>query len=81
MEQTSPERYQASDSLVSAAFDKSWRFVETDPLLVHNAKELLRNRLRTYLALSRRNGEQDILHLANSAIWKLRAELGRPSDL
>ncbi|KRR07914.1 hypothetical protein CQ12_25270 [Bradyrhizobium jicamae] len=81
MEQTSPERRQASDSLVSTAFDKSWRFVETDPLLEHNTKELLRSRLRAYLELSLRNGEQDILHLANSAIWKLRIELGQRSDL
>ncbi|WFU14695.1 hypothetical protein [Bradyrhizobium sp. CB3481] len=77
MDKTSPERHQASNSLVSAAFEKSWRFVETDPLLVHNAKELLRDRLRANLELSLRNGERDILHLANRAIWKLRTELGR----
>lgn len=81
MDHTSSARHQASeDDLVSAAFEKSWRFVETDPLLVHNAKELLRDRLRANLELSLRNGEQDILHIANSAIWKLSTELGRPWD-
>jgi hypothetical protein len=68
-----------SENLVSVAFDKSWRFVENDPFLAHNPKALLRNRLRSHLELSMRNGEQDVLDIANSAICKLRTELGRSS--
>lgn len=68
-----------SEDLVSVAFDKSWRFVEKDPFLAHNPKALLRDRLRGHLELSIRNGEQSLLSLANSAIGKLRTELGSPS--
>lgn len=68
-----------SDNLVGVAFDKSWRFVEKDPFLAHNPKPLPRDRLRSHLELSMRNGEHDLLSLANSAICKLRAELGSPS--
>jgi hypothetical protein len=67
------------NTLVNVAFDKSWRFVEKDPFLAHNPKAMLRDRLRTHLEISMRNGEQDLLSLANTAIGKLRAEFGTPS--
>ncbi len=68
-----------SDALVNVAFEKSWRFVENDPLLAHNPKAMLRNRLWIHLEVSLQNGEQDLLALANAAIGKLRAELGTTS--
>ena len=70
-----------SENLVGVAFDKSWRFVERDPFLAHNPRALLRDRLRSHLEISMRNGERDLLSLANGAICRLRAELGSPSGL
>ena len=81
MDCTSPEQDKAVETLMSVAFEKSWRFVDKDPFLAHNPKGLLRDRLRAHLEISMRKGEQDLLHLANEAIWLLRTELGRPSGL
>jgi hypothetical protein len=69
-----------SKVLVSVAFDKSWRFVEKDPFLAHNPRAILRDRLRTHLEVAMRNGEQDLLSLANGAISRLRSELGTFSN-
>ena len=65
------------ENLVSIAFDKAWRFIEKDPFLAHNSEALLRARLRTHLELLVKNGNDDILDLANKAISNLRAELSR----
>jgi hypothetical protein len=78
MDWTSPEQASAAANLMSVAFEKSWRFIEKDPFLAHNPQGLLRDRLRAHLEISMREGEQDLLHLANGAIWNLRTELGRP---
>ncbi|MBB4380285.1 hypothetical protein [Bradyrhizobium sp. SBR1B] len=75
MDQFVSQNVQVSDSVVSAAFDKAWSFVETDPLLAHNLKAVLHSRLRTYLEFSIKNGERNTLNLANEAIRNLRAEL------
>ena len=64
------------EALVATAFDRSWRFVEKDPFLVHHPKALLRERLLTYLEISTNAGERDLFRLANNAISKLREELG-----
>ncbi|WP_082908038.1 MULTISPECIES: hypothetical protein [Bradyrhizobium] len=77
MDDIVPERNRTSEPLLSAAFEKSWRFVEKDPFLTHNARDVLRARLRAHLERSSRSGEQNPFQLANSAIWNLRNELGR----
>ncbi|GLR89999.1 hypothetical protein [Bradyrhizobium iriomotense] len=77
MDHPSPQQQHAFDVLVSVAFEKSWRFVEKDPFLTHNAEALLRARLRVHLERSLETGEKNVLHLANNAIWNLRTELGR----
>lgn len=81
MDQTSSQQKQTLDALVSVAFEKSWRFVEKDPFLAHNAEALLRARLRLHLERSSKIGEKNVLHLANDAIWNLRTELGRRPEL
>ncbi|MCP3441357.1 hypothetical protein [Bradyrhizobium sp. CCGUVB14] len=77
MDHTSPKPEHTLDTLVSAAFEKSWRFVEKDPFLTHNAEALLRARLRAHLERSLRTGEKNVFDLANNAICSLRTELGR----
>jgi hypothetical protein len=63
------------EELVHAAFEKSWQFVSTDPVLAHGDIEELRTRLSTRLSRLAQNGERDIWRLANSAIGELRREL------
>ena len=66
---------QKVEELVRAAFEKSWQFVSTDPVLAHGDIEELRTRLSTRLSRLAQNGERDIWRLANSAIGELRREL------
>ena len=66
---------QEAEELVHAAFEKSWQFVSTDPVLAHGDIEELRTRLSTRLSRLAQNGERDMWRLANSAIGELRREL------
>ena len=63
------------EELIHAAFEKSWQFVSTDPVLAHGDVEELRTRLSTRLSRLAQNGERDVWRLANSAIGELRREL------
>jgi hypothetical protein len=63
------------EELVHAAFEKSWRFVSTDPVLAHGNPEELRDRLSKRLKRLAQDGERDVWRLANGAISELRREL------
>ena len=63
------------EELVHAAFDKSWRFVSTDPMLAEGDIEALRARLSDRLCYLAQKGERDVWRLANGAIFALRREL------
>ena len=60
--------------LVSAAFDKSWSFVKTDPELAHVDRQEIRRQLARSLAHIAQGGERDMWRLANAAIGQLRRE-------
>jgi hypothetical protein len=60
--------------LVSAAFEKSWSFVTTDPKLADDNLEAMRARLSRHLQVLARNGERDMWRLANSAIGEMRRD-------
>jgi hypothetical protein len=60
--------------LISTAFDKSWRFVRTDPELAHNDMDEMRARLSRHITRLAQGGERDLWRLANSAIGQLRRE-------
>ena len=64
-----------AEELVHAAFEKSWRFVSSDPVLAQGDVEELRIRLSTRLQRLAQNGERDVWRLANGAIGELRREL------
>ena len=66
------------DVLVRAAFEKSWQFVSTDPVLAHGDIEDLRTRLSKRLTRLAQDGERDLWRLANDAIGDLRRELTAP---
>jgi hypothetical protein len=61
--------------LVHTAFEKSWRFVSTDPLLAHGDIEGLSARLSQRLSRLAQQGKRDVWRLANGAIFELRREL------
>ena len=61
-------------ALVSAAFDKSWPFVNTDPGLAHVDRQEVRTRLAQNLTRIAQGGERDMWRLANAAIGELRRE-------
>jgi hypothetical protein len=63
------------EALVHAAFEKSWRFVSTDPVLARGDVEDLRMRLSHRLSRLAQGGERDVWRLANGAIVELRREL------
>ena len=63
------------EELVDTAFEKSWRFVSTDPVLADGNIEELRTRLSARLSRLAHNGERDVWRLANGAIFELRREL------
>jgi len=63
------------DELVHSAFEKSWRFVSTDPVLADGNMEELRTRLSHRLSRLAQNGERNVWRLANGAIFELRQEL------
>ena len=63
------------EELVHTAFEKSWRFVSTDPVLADGNMEELRTRLSHRLSRLAQNGERDGWRLANGAIFELRQEL------
>jgi hypothetical protein len=60
--------------LVSAAFDKSWQFVKTDPELAQGDLDEMRTQLAKSLARLAQSGERDLWRLANGAIGQLRRE-------
>jgi hypothetical protein len=63
------------EELLDAAFEKSWRFVSTDPVLADENSEELRARLSHRLSRLAQKGERDVWRLANGAILELRREL------
>ena len=60
--------------LVSAAFDRSWQFVKTDPELAHVDMDQKRAQLSRHLTHLAQSGERDLWRLANRAIGGLRRE-------
>jgi hypothetical protein len=63
------------DELVHVAFEKSWQFVSTDPMLADADLEELRARLSHRLGRLAQKGERDVWRLANGAIFELLREL------
>src|SRR5437868_6884236 len=63
------------EDLIHAAFEKSWPFVSTDPVLAEGNADNLRVRLSLRLQRLAQSGERDVWRLANGAIGELRREL------
>jgi len=65
----------ATAHVVSIAFEKSWQFVRTDPVLACDEMDRIRDRLGWHLESLAQNGERDVWRLANGAIAELRREV------
>jgi hypothetical protein len=65
--------------LIRAAFDKSWRFVKTDPELAHADTDQKRTQLSRHLTHLAQSRERDLWRLANKAIGGLRRERTQPN--
>ena len=63
------------EALVEAAFEKSWAFVSTDPMLARGDAADLRMMLSTRLQHLAQAGERDMWRLANAAIGELRRDM------
>ena len=63
-----------TSDLVRAAFEKSWQFVRTDPVLAHHDTAALRTQLTRHLEILANQGQRDLWRLANGAIGELRRE-------
>ena len=65
-----------AEALLQIALDRSWGFIDKDPFLAHNSKPFLRDQLKMHLEQAVRDGERDLLTIANNAINRLRADFG-----
>src|SRR5262245_26628903 len=65
-------------AIASAAFAKSWRFIESDPVLEGHDHELMQAELVRAIAESLKTGERDEIRIANGAIRRTRDRMLKP---
>ena len=65
-------------AIASAAFAKSRRFIESDPVLEGHDHELMQAELVRAIAESLKTGERDEIRIANGAIRRTRDRMLKP---
>jgi len=60
-------------ALASEAFRRSWHFIEADPVLAGCDRKALQAELARSILDTAKNGERDLVRIANRAIGRLRA--------
>ena len=60
--------------LASEVFNRSWHFLEQDPVLAGEDRESLQEQLGQLILLLLENGERNMLAIANKAIGALRQQ-------
>jgi len=60
--------------LASEAFNRSWRFIESDPALAGEDRQRLQNQLAELILLFMGSGERNLIVIANRAIATLRQQ-------
>jgi hypothetical protein len=63
-------------TLASEVFNRSWQFLERDPVLAGEDRESMQEQLAQHILVLMRNGEQNLLVIANKAIARLRERCG-----
>jgi hypothetical protein len=66
--------------LASEVYNRSWQFLERDPLLAGEDKDNLQERLAELILLLMKEGERNIIAIANKAIAALREQCAMQSD-
>jgi hypothetical protein len=61
-------------ALANAVFDRSWQFIERDPLLIGQDRQAIREELANLIMQLVRRGEKDLVAIANCAIRTLREQ-------
>ena len=61
-------------ALATAVFDRSWGFIERDPVLVGEDRQSTKEELARLILLLVRRGEKDLVAIANCAILTLRQQ-------
>jgi hypothetical protein len=69
----------ATLEVASAAFSRSWSFIERDPVFKNQDREELRAELGRRIFAVVDSGERDLLRIANRAIHGLREVAPRPA--
>jgi hypothetical protein len=61
-------------ALATAVFDRSWSFIERDPVLVGEDRQSTEEELARLILRLVRRGEKDMVTIANCAILTLRQQ-------
>ncbi len=67
-------------TLASEVFSRSWQFIERDPVLTGEDRQEMQDKLTELILVLMRNGEQNMLVVANQAITALRQQCARRRD-
>jgi hypothetical protein len=75
-------RHDAStlQALASEVFNRSWQFIERDPVLFGEDRDGLQERLAELILLLMSDGERNVIVVANKAIGLLRQEFARERE-
>jgi len=60
--------------LATAVFDRSWQFIERDPMLIGQDREAIKDELGRLILQLVQRGETNLVTIANCAILQLRQD-------
>jgi len=66
--------------LASEVFNRSWRFIEQDPVLAGEDRQGMQDQLAQLILLLMQSGERNLLVIANRAIGTLRQQYATQRD-
>jgi len=67
-------------TLASEVFNRSWQFIECDPILAGKDRHGLQEQLAELILLVMRSGERNLIVIANQAIGTLRQQYATQHD-
>jgi hypothetical protein len=67
----------AAKQLANEIYNRSWRFIEGDPLLEGEDREHMQEQLAHFILRYVSAGDTNLIHVANQAIYALRQKYDR----
>ncbi len=67
-------------NIASEAFNRSWQFIERDPVLAGEERQGMQEQLAQLILVLMRSGERNLVVIANRAIGILRQEYATQRD-